>query len=182
MLPQEIRLSFLILVLAFLSIQGISQSIGDTLHLRGSIGNSFLFATSYKLNLKERTKILQDLSAYTDKIPLLDKYHILQNNSQVKEAEDLLQSDSTLSQMNSMGIGLLYMTAKFRELDILFHPLIMCYGSDYLIHCEVKQIEELIPSLNKNEEWHLIVTYTATILTDNTEIVKLIDYYPHEKE
>ncbi len=166
--------SLIILILFFTYQIGIAQNNSDTINLNGTIGNHFHLSSSHNIQEDKRAMYLVQIDSLSDKIAILDKYYTLQNDGKNKEADDLLESDSTLSKMNAFGISMLYMMKKMQDLDILFLPLIQCSNSDLLISCDLEQLTELEDYLNSDKEVQLTCVYITSIPLDRTEIVKLI--------
>lgn len=170
-------MKILILISSALIVFQISfaQVAGDTIVLKGEIGNHYFLSSTHNLDEGGRQEVLDEITDFKPKMDFLDEYYSLKNEGKLEEAKAHLQSDDRLARMTKLGIGLIYTMARMKELDILFLPNIQCRNSDYLIVCDFEQFEELEPYLNNQIVIQLTCTYYARIEMDNTKILKLIE-------
>lgn len=171
-----IRKLIILIIVLFVYKSGVTQSVGDTIILKGTIGNSFLFANTHNLQESQKKDFLKRISSFSSKINILDQYYMLENYGEHEKAKILLKSDRTLLKMSSFDIAFHYFITKMHNLNVLFLPLIKCSSSDYLIICKTEQLEELYIYLNHNIEIQLTCVYMANFPMDQTELVELVKF------
>lgn len=147
----------------------------ETITIVGTIGNSFHLSSTHKIEKHERKDLWKEVKPFLNKIEKLDRYYSYLNSGKEHKANEILKSDSTLSKTNQFGIGISYMMAKMKELNILYLPLIQSSNlhDSHLISISEKELILLNEYLGKKIEIELEIEKIGYIEMDETNIYKL---------
>jgi len=145
--------------------------------IKGMIGNQFHLSSTHRIKEEDRDVFYAEAQQIEDEIAQLDQHYAFLNMGMDKEAAQILEGDSLLSQFNSFGIAYAYMVVKLEQLGILYKPLIQCHslGETHLIVVSNQDLIALEQYLNKPIEVELRIVKMGYFEMDETTIYQLVE-------